>query len=99
MKIDSTTTAAGATNAVGGSPEARNRSSTANPPAGAAAEVHLSELAGHLQSSGEASPFDVARVAEIKQAITDGRFTINADAIADRLIASASELLGSPPPA
>ncbi|HMX22375.1 MAG TPA: flagellar biosynthesis anti-sigma factor FlgM [Accumulibacter sp.] len=32
----------------------------------------------------------------MKQAIADGRFTINAGAIADRLIASASELINKP---
>ncbi|MBV5336597.1 MAG: flagellar biosynthesis anti-sigma factor FlgM, partial [Deltaproteobacteria bacterium] len=36
-----------------------------------------------------------ARVSEIKQAIAEGRFTINAGAIADRLIASAKELVDS----
>lgn len=38
---------------------------------------------------------DVAKVAEIKQAISEGRFQINAGVVADRLIASARELLGA----
>ena len=42
---------------------------------------------------GLTANFDAGRVAEIKQAIADGRFTINAGAIADRLIASARELI------
>ncbi len=40
-------------------------------------------------------PFDAGRVSEIKQAISEGRFTINTGAIADRLIASARELVDS----
>ena len=89
MKIEST---GGTTSAVG---EARPRAAASRPTSGAAAEVHLSELAAQLQGAGDAAPFDVARVAEIKQAVAEGRFTINAQAIADRLISSASELINS----
>jgi negative regulator of flagellin synthesis FlgM len=39
--------------------------------------------------------FDAARVSQIKQAIADGNFQINAGAIADRLISSAKELVDS----
>jgi negative regulator of flagellin synthesis FlgM len=62
---------------------------------GASEEVELSSLASQLLGSGDELPFDAARVAEIKQAISEGKFSINADAIADRLIASARELVGS----
>lgn len=58
-------------------------------------EVQLSSLASQLQASESAVPFDVSRVAEIKQAISEGKFSINADAIADRLIDSARELIDS----
>jgi negative regulator of flagellin synthesis FlgM len=58
-------------------------------------EVELSRLASQLQASDDEQPFDAKRVAEIKQAISEGKFQINADAIADRLIASAKELIGS----
>lgn len=91
MKIDSTTTSTSTVTS-----ETRNRNNTASTPmASTAVEVHLSEMAGHLQASGEAPAFDATRVAEIKQAIAEGRFTINAEAVADRLIASASELISS----
>ena len=43
--------------------------------------------------SGGGEPVNAARVQEIRQAIAEGRFQINADAIADRLIESARELL------
>jgi len=54
--------------------------------------VSLSSLAGSLQSDQE-SPIDMARIQEIKQAIAEGRFTINPEAIANRLIESARDLV------
>lgn len=89
MKIESTSNTA---STVG---EARQRPAVARPAASAAAEVHLSALAAQLQGTGDPTSFDVGRVSEIKQAIAEGRFTINAEAIADRLISSASELVDS----
>ena len=64
-------------------------------PATTSDDVQLSSVATQLQSTDGEYAFDAARVAEIKQAISEGRFSINADAIADRLIASTKELLGS----
>lgn len=90
MKIDSTTTASSPV-----SSETRSRSNVSQPLAGAAAEVHLSELAAHLRATGDAPAFDATRVAEIKQAISEGRFSINPEAITDRLIAAASDLLAA----
>jgi negative regulator of flagellin synthesis FlgM len=58
-------------------------------------EVELSSLASQLLGSGNELPFDVSRVAKIKEAISEGKFSINADAIADRLITSARELVNS----
>lgn len=37
--------------------------------------------------------FDAARVEEIKQAISEGRFTINPDKIADRLLETVRDLI------
>jgi negative regulator of flagellin synthesis FlgM len=60
-------------------------------------KVSLSDLAGRLQSleseMAAGQPFDAARVEEIKQAIRDGRFKVNAEVVADRLIESVRELL------
>ncbi len=42
---------------------------------------------------GSAPPFDSARIDAIKQAISEGRFKINPEKIADSLIASAKELV------
>jgi negative regulator of flagellin synthesis FlgM len=71
------------------------RSPSAKKTDGASDEVELSNLASQLLASDNEAPFDAGRVAEIKQAISEGKFTINADAIADRLIASARELIDS----
>lgn len=71
------------------------RTSSAKKTGNASDEVQLSSLASELLASESESPFDAGRVAEIKQAITEGKFSINAGAIADRLIASAKELVDS----
>jgi len=58
--------------------------------------VTLSSASTQIQAleSGisEASGFDTAKVEAIKQAISEGRFSINPGLIADKLIASAKEL-------
>lgn len=57
-------------------------------------EVSLSSLAGALQSS-EKPPINNAKIQEIKQAIAEGRFKVNPEAIADRLIETARDLLNN----
>lgn len=57
-------------------------------------DVSLSPLAGSLKAS-EQQPVNSARINEIKQAISEGRFKINPEAIADRLIDSARQLISS----
>lgn len=66
----------------------------ATPKTGAQEAVSLSQLAGSLQA-GEKPPVNTARIQEIKQAISEGRFKINPEAIADRLIESARDLVNS----
>lgn len=60
-------------------------------------KIQISELSRQLrafESSVAAAPaFDTKRVDEIKQAISEGRFTVNSDAVADKLVASVQELL------
>jgi negative regulator of flagellin synthesis FlgM len=55
-------------------------------------QVALS-AAGTQMNSLAGGDFDAAKVEAIRQAIRDGRFTVNAGAIADRLIADATALL------
>jgi negative regulator of flagellin synthesis FlgM len=62
--------------------------------------VQLSSLSSQLQSIGNnlassGSVVDTAQVADIKQAIAEGRFTINPEVIADRLLESVKELISS----
>ena len=58
------------------------------------AKVALSSTAAQLAAKGSDGVFDADKVARISQAIRDGSFSVNADAIADKLIANAQELLG-----
>jgi len=57
------------------------------------AQVALSNTAASLME-GVGGEFDAEKVARISQAIADGKFTVNAEVIADKLIANAQELLG-----
>lgn len=67
----------------------------ANPtPAPSTEAVSLSNVAGALQV-GEKPPVNSARIQEIKTAISEGRFKINPEAIADSLIETARDLVNS----
>jgi negative regulator of flagellin synthesis FlgM len=68
--------------------------------AAGSATIHLSEmstqlttLASSLAASGE---FDQAKVDEIKQAITDGKLSVNAEVVADRMLTSLRDMLAKP---
>ena len=56
----------------------------------ASAQVELSDTASLLSTP----EFDADKVQRIAQAIRDGKFQVNPEAIADKLIANAQELLG-----
>ena len=58
----------------------------------ASAKVALSPAASSLVTDHNAD-FDAEKVARIAQAIRDGKFKVNAEAIADKLIGNAKELL------
>ncbi|MCH7344006.1 flagellar biosynthesis anti-sigma factor FlgM [Pelomonas sp. CA6] len=62
----------------------------------AGTQVELSSTATHLVAGAKSDEgsFDAEKVKRISQAIADGKFTVNADAIADKLIANAQEMLG-----
>jgi negative regulator of flagellin synthesis FlgM len=53
------------------------------------------QLSAATQIKASDAPVDTGRIAEIKQAIAEGRFHINPEAIADRLISTAQELIAA----
>jgi negative regulator of flagellin synthesis FlgM len=58
--------------------------------------VHLSKEAQNIEKNlANDEVFDAARVAEIKRAISEGRFVVNADKVADRLLETVRELIQS----
>lgn len=76
----------------GSKPAANNVAGGKGPEA--SAQINLSSTASKLLSGvSEEGSFDAEKVGRISQAISEGRFSINADAIADKLIANAQEML------
>ncbi len=60
----------------------------------ASAQIELSSTASKLLSGvSDEGSFDAEKVGRISQAIADGKFSVNADAIADKLISNAQELI------
>ncbi|MBB5190308.1 negative regulator of flagellin synthesis FlgM [Silvimonas terrae] len=75
-----------------------SQSASTQESAGAAQEnVTLNPIAAQLgqtdQTGSDNSVFDSDRVASLRQAISEGRFTVRADNIADKLISSVQDLL------
>lgn len=64
-------------------------------PPEASTQVALSPAAALLVGDSSAD-FDAEKVARLAQAIRDGKFEVNAEAIADKLIGHAQELLARP---
>lgn len=87
MKIDSSNFKA---------PPLRPTNSAQKPPAQnqPSAAVSLSQT-GQMPQAESKPPVDSAKIQEIKTAIAEGRFKINPEAIADSLIETARDLVGS----
>ena len=83
------------------SPAVADRKAAATPamPAAAASEpsakVALSPTLAQLAAGRNEGVFDSDKVKRISDAIRDGKFQINPEAIADKLIVNAQELLGN----
>jgi negative regulator of flagellin synthesis FlgM len=57
------------------------------------ATVQISSAAGIISSADADGTFDADKVQRMAQAIRDGKFEVNADKIADKLIANTQEIL------
>lgn len=97
MKIDNSV------GSVGGLPsgESRPRPGKSSTPATTAAgeKVELSSLSAHMQEIEAALAnvpvADASRIAEIKQAMAEGRFKVDASKVADGLIESVRQMIAS----
>ena len=58
------------------------------------ASVRLSGASAALSAGESEAEFDTAKVDNIKQAIREGRFGVDSGVVADRMIASVSDLFG-----
>ena len=101
MKIDNTKPVT----ANAGEATVRNPAAKTDPnsrPASTSAEgtsVHLGTSTAQLRnlesSVASASAVDAKKVAEIKQAISEGRFQVNAGAVADGLLKTVNDLISA----
>lgn len=99
MTIDNTIKTVAEISVSDGRPRA-DKNTGVNPNAAPPADnVHLSPLSSQLQAIesnlANSGVVDMARVEEIKQAISDGRFKVNPEVIADRLLETVRELIQS----
>lgn len=64
---------------------------------GSSDQIQISELSRRLHafesSLANSSDFNAGKVEEIKQAISEGKFTVNTNAVADSLLSSVQEML------
>lgn len=74
--------------------ERRSNGSNGAGSAEPSSKVALSSAASQLAARGAGGDFDTQKVQRISNAIRDGKFEVNAEAIADKLIHNARELLG-----
>jgi negative regulator of flagellin synthesis FlgM len=77
--------------------DSRTSSARGSEPVAETERVQLSDLGSRLaqlENQFSGSDFDVKKVEEIRNAISEGKFKVNADAIADKLLASVNDLLG-----
>lgn len=96
MKIDSFAKTIGTLpNSAGSRSSATRSAAPATKAGGSAGGGATSVAATDVHSvSGSEGAFNAQRVAEIRQAISEGRFQINPERIADGLITSVREMLG-----
>jgi len=97
MKIDNSIKTVSGISVSNGRTRADKNAGVNPNPAPPADNVHLSPLSSQLQAIdsnlASSAVVDTARVAEIKQAISEGRFKVNSEAVADRLLETVRELI------
>ena len=74
-----------------GSSQSASKAASADGSVGKSATVTLSAAASVM--SEDSAVFDSAKVARIKQAVDSGTYKVNPEAIADKLIGNAKELV------
>lgn len=77
-------------------PEGKSPRGGARPGPAAGTRVELSRISAkldELKASLAEAPADPGRVEEIRQAIAEGRFRVNAEAVAEHVLDAARELL------
>ncbi|MDZ4102272.1 MAG: flagellar biosynthesis anti-sigma factor FlgM [Hydrogenophaga sp.] len=74
---------------------AASAASAAKPQAGVTVTLSSSTTEARAVSGG-ADVFNADKVAAMKDAIANGSFKVNAEAIADKMLANAAEMLGGP---
>lgn len=73
----------------------RARTPTTSAPAAAASSVSVSSLAAQVLGAGmrSAADFDTNKVKAVRSEIEKGTFKVNAEAVADKMLANAAEIL------
>lgn len=96
MKISSTSEPLRPDRVLPPSNEARTAAAKATGTVSETEKVQVSDLATKMAQleSRFGGEFDAKKVEEVRNAIAEGRFKVDAGAVADRLLASVGELLG-----
>lgn len=96
MKISTTTEPLRADRALPQANEPRAGGAKAAEPVAQTEKVEVSDLATKMAQleSRFGGEFDAKKVEQVRAAIAEGRFKVNAEAVADKLLASVGELLG-----